>query len=110
MALPLLLAVLWALYNLDRLADQSQDLVNLGIQSAENNRLLTEHVGSLDRAARQFNVVRSDTYRDLMLQGLQTTEATLEDMRPLTASANATTFCHDCERRSPPAIVCGSCA
>ncbi len=91
MALPLLLAVLWALYNLDRLADQSQDLVNLGIESAENNRLLTEHVGSLDRAARQFAVVRSDAYRDLMLQDLQTTEATLEDMRPLTESANATT-------------------
>ncbi len=90
-ALPLLLAVLWALYNLDRLADQSQELVNLGIQSAENNRLLTEHVGSLDRAARQFNVLRSDVYRDLMLQDLQTTEATLEDMRPLTASANAMT-------------------
>ncbi len=30
-ALPLLLAVLWALFNLDRLASQSQDLVELGI-------------------------------------------------------------------------------
>lgn len=90
-ALPLLLAVLWALYNLDRLADQSQDLVNLGIQSAENNRLLTEHVGSLDRAARQFNVLRTDATRDLMLQDLRTTHATLEAMRPLTESANSAT-------------------
>lgn len=89
-ALPLLLAVLWALYNLDRLADQSQDLVNLGVQSAENNRLLAEHVVSLDRAARQYNVLGTDDARDLMLQDLETTEATLEAMRPLTERANAT--------------------
>lgn len=90
-ALPLLLAVLWALYNLDRLAEKSQDLVNLGVQAAENNRLLTEHVGSLDRAARQYNVLRTDVYRNLMLQDLSTTHTTLDAMRPLTASANATT-------------------
>jgi hypothetical protein len=39
-ALPLLFSVLWALFSLDRLAEQSERLVVTGVQAAENNRLL----------------------------------------------------------------------
>ena len=41
-ALPLLVAVIWALVSLDRLAEQSERVVFLGVASAENNRLLDE--------------------------------------------------------------------
>ena len=37
--LPLLLAVIWALVNLDRVAAQSERLVTTGVSAAENNRL-----------------------------------------------------------------------
>ena len=40
--LPLLIAVIWALVNLDRLAEQSERLVFTGVAAAENNRLLEE--------------------------------------------------------------------
>jgi two-component system sensor histidine kinase GlrK len=43
--LPLLIAVIWALVNLDRLAEQSEQLVTTGVSAAENNRLLVERVG-----------------------------------------------------------------
>ena len=56
-AVPLLVAVIWALVNLDRLAEQSERLVFTGVAAAENNRLLVEHVGSLERVARQYQVL-----------------------------------------------------
>ena len=49
-ALPLLLAVIWALVNLDRLADQSERIVFLGVASTENNRLLAEAEKLMERA------------------------------------------------------------
>ena len=52
-ALPLLVAVLWALFNLDRLATQSEELVFTGVAAAENNGLLVEQVASPERVARQ---------------------------------------------------------
>lgn len=89
-ALPLLIAVLWALFNLDRLAEQSERLVSTGMQAAENNRLLTEHVGSLERVARQYTVLRNDDSLALLRQDLDTISARLAQMRPLTEMANAT--------------------
>ena len=39
-ALPLLLAVVWVLVNLDQVAAQSERLVVTGVSAAENNRRL----------------------------------------------------------------------
>ena len=88
--LPLLFAVLWALFNLDRLAEQSEQLVFTGVAAAENNRMLTEQVGSLERAARQFQVLRNTDSLQLMSQDLDAVEAQLEEMAPLTELAGAT--------------------
>ena len=41
-ALPLLVAVVWALVSLDRLAEQSEQLVVSGVTAAENNRALAQ--------------------------------------------------------------------
>jgi len=89
-ALPLLLAVLWALFNLDRLAKQSEQLVFTGVAAAENNRLLTEQVGSLERVARQYQVLRNTDSLQLLRQDLETVEARLGEMAPLTELAGAT--------------------
>lgn len=88
-ALPLLLAVIWALFNLDRLAEQSERLVVTGVSIAEQNRLLAEQVGSLDRLARQFVALRDPDLLTLMRQDLATIEATLDGMAPLAEEANA---------------------
>jgi hypothetical protein len=36
-ALPLLVAVIWALFNLDRLAEQSEQIINMGVASRPTN-------------------------------------------------------------------------
>jgi len=88
--LPLLVAVIWALVNLDRLAEQSEQLVFTGVAAAENNRLLVEHVGSLERVARQYQVLGSADSLQLLQQDLATIHARLVEMAPLTVRANAT--------------------
>ncbi len=89
-ALPLLVAVLWGLINLDRLAVQSEQLVVTGVSSAENNRLLAEHVASMERVSRQYLVLRDPDGLILLQQDLATLEATLTKMKPLVEKANAT--------------------
>ena len=53
-ALPLLVAVIWALFNLDRLAEQSEQIITMGVESTENNRLLAEDVVQLQRSTNQY--------------------------------------------------------
>ena len=89
-AVPLLIAVLWALFNLDRLATQSEALVFTGVAAAENNRLLTERVGSLERVARQYIILRNPDSLQLLQGDLVAVEARLQNMRPLTEKANTT--------------------
>jgi len=88
--LPLLIAVIWALVNLDRLAAQSERLVFTGVKAAENNRLLVEHVGSLERVARQYQVLGSSDSLQLLRQDLATIDARLAEMAPLTEQAKST--------------------
>jgi two-component system sensor histidine kinase GlrK len=88
--LPLLIAVIWALVNLDRLAEQSEQLVTTGVSAAENNRLLVERVGSLERVARQYHVLGNPDSLQLMRQDLESVEDRLAAMAPLTAETGAT--------------------
>ena len=87
--LPLLVAVIWALVNLDRLAEQSEQLIFTGVAAAENNRLLEEHLGSLERVARQFQVLGSADSLQLLQQDLATIDAQLAEMASLTERADA---------------------
>ena len=88
-ALPLLVAVVWALINLDRLAEQSERLVFIGVTSAENNRRLAEEVVALQRSASQYEVLRNDETQRIMREDLRAIEARLEAMSLLTSQAGA---------------------
>ena len=89
-ALPLLIAVVWALVSLDRLAEQSEELIVSGVAAAENNRALAQQVGSFERLARQYLVLRTDDSLSLTRQDLASIEDTVELMLPLAKVANAT--------------------
>ena len=91
-ALPLLIAVIWALVNLDRLAEQSERLVVTGVTAAEDNRQLSQQVASLERVARQYLVLQTDDSLALMQQDLARVERTIERMWPLAEKANADSF------------------
>ena len=88
-ALPLLIAVIWALVNLDRVAEQSERLVFTGVTAAENNRRLEEQLGTLERVARQFQVLRNPETVQIMRDDLDALLNLLEDMAPLVEDANA---------------------
>jgi two-component system sensor histidine kinase GlrK len=87
--LPLLVAVIWALVNLDRLAEQSEQLVGTGVSSAENNRLLAQQVDSLERVSRQYLVLGDEDSLALLLQDLEAFEGTLDTMSAMTEQADA---------------------
>ena len=89
-ALPLLIAVIWALFSLDRVAEQSEQLVATGVSAAESSRRLTEQLSSLERVARQYQVLGTPESLQLMAQDLAALEAQLRDMAPLLQRANST--------------------
>ncbi len=88
-ALPLLVAVVWALVNLDRLAEQSEQLVTSGVTAAENNRQLVEQVASLERVSRQYQILRNEESLAFLQQDLASMQSTLENMKPLAEQADA---------------------
>ncbi|MGY8794910.1 MAG: hypothetical protein ACKVJN_07250, partial [Woeseiales bacterium] len=88
-ALPLLIAIMWALVNLDRLAEQSEQLIVTGITAAEDNRLLSEQVASLERVARQYIVLRNEDSLVLLQQDAAGLEKHIKKMAPLAEKANA---------------------
>ena len=88
-ALPLLLAVVWALVNLDRVAEQSEQLVFTGVTAAENNRRINEQLSSLERVARQYQILKNPDSLQLMTQDLRTFQNLLNDMAPLVAEVDA---------------------
>jgi two-component system sensor histidine kinase GlrK len=89
-ALPLLLAVVWALISLDGVAQQSERLVSTGVSAAENNRRLEEQLITLERVARQYQVLRNPESLQIILDDLESLEQQLAGMAPLVAEANAT--------------------
>jgi two-component system sensor histidine kinase GlrK len=89
-ALPLLIAVIWGLVNLDRVAEQSEQLVSTGVSAAESNRRINEQLSSLERAARQYQILKNPDSLQIMTQDLQTFENQLVAMAPLVGEANAT--------------------
>lgn len=88
-AAPLLLAVIWALFNLDRLAEQSEQLVMTGVTAAEQNRLLFEQLASTERVARQHAVLQSNDSRELLRSDLTGFTRRLDTMAPLVEKVGA---------------------
>jgi len=88
-ALPLVIAVIWALFSLDRLAEQSERLVITGVSAAQNNQLLAEQSGNLERVSRQYLILRNPDSLALLRQDLSRFEATLDDIGPQAESAGA---------------------
>ena len=88
-ALPLLAAIVWALFNLDRVAAQSEQLIVTGVSAADNNRRLEEQMSSLERVARQYQVLQNPDSLQLLAQDLSALESQLDAMAPLLELAGA---------------------
>lgn len=88
-ALPLLVAVIWALVNLDRLAEQSEQLVVTGVSSAANNRRVAQQIDSLERVSRTWLILRDDENQARLQQDLESLEGTLDNMSALLLQADS---------------------
>ena len=89
-ALPLLIAVIWALASLDKAAQQSEQLVSTSLSAAENNRRIIEQVSTLERHARQYELLKNADSRQLLTQDVQNFDTLLSGLDALAAEANAT--------------------
>jgi len=87
--LPLLVAVIWALVNLDRLAEQSEQLVVSGVSSAANNRQLVQQIDSLERVSRTYLILRDAENLARLQQDLNSLEQTIGNMAVLSEQADA---------------------
>lgn len=71
-ALPLLIALGFAAVYMDRMANQSQQAVYQAAQATKNSRMLVELVTTMERTARQYQVLGDkplfETYRDTHAQ------------------------------------------
>lgn len=89
-ALPLLIAVIWALVNLDEVLEQSEQLVFTGVEAAENTRRMNEKLSSLERLARHYQLLQNPPALQLMTQDLETFELLITGIQPLVAEIDAT--------------------
>jgi len=94
-ALPLLVAVIWALVSLDRVAKQSEQLMITGVSAAESNRRLEQQLNSLERVARQYQVLRNPDSLQILSQDLEALEARLIEVTPLAERAQAQALAAD---------------
>ncbi len=82
-AIPLLIAVIWALVSLDRVAKQSEQLMITGVSAAASTRRLEQQLSALERVARQYEVLQSADSLQILAQDLDALESQLDDMAPL---------------------------
>jgi two-component system sensor histidine kinase GlrK len=79
---PLFATVLTAAYAVNRLGDQSEQLVYQAVLATQNSRILTEQLVGMERAARQYQVVGDESlfsvYRDSHNQFVSTIDGLME--------------------------------
>lgn len=60
-ALPLIFALIYSAYHVERLADMSQSTVYRAVKATQNTRILLEQLTAMERAARQYRVLSDRT-------------------------------------------------
>jgi len=87
--IPLMVAVVWALVQLERYADESESLVLESVTATQNTRLLLERLRELERLARLYQVQQTEDYLDLMTQDAARFASGLAALTPLAERAGA---------------------
>jgi len=79
-ALPLIVAVINAAVQIRRLAEQSEVLVEQGVQAARYNQILFEHIASMDRSARLYQVIGNTELLEVYRENHERLQGTLADL------------------------------
>ena len=89
-ALPLLLAVINASLQMHRLAKESEELVRVGVQGTQNYRLLSEHLTSMERNARLYQVLGDREHLLLYQESEARFRTALDELEPLSREYGVT--------------------
>lgn len=76
-ALPLIFALIYSAFHVERLADKSQSTVYRAVKATQNTRILLEQLTEMERAARQYNVLSDSTLLQSYAEKHQTFQHTL---------------------------------
>ena len=77
-ALPLIFAMIYGAYHVERLADKSQSTVYQAVKATQNIRILLEQLTTMERAARQYNVLNDASLLQSYSEKHQSFQKTLE--------------------------------
>ncbi len=61
-ALPLIFALIYSAFHVERLADKSQVTVYTAVQATQNTRMLLEQLTGMERSARQYHVLKDPAF------------------------------------------------
>jgi len=61
-ALPLIFALIYSAFHVQRLADRSQVTVYTAVQATQNTRMLLEQLTGMERSARQYHVLKDPAF------------------------------------------------
>ena len=61
-ALPLIFALIYSAFHVERLADKSQVTVYTAVQATQNTRMLLEQLTGMERSARQYHVLKDTAF------------------------------------------------
>ncbi len=78
-AAPLLVAIVNAAVQMNRLSNSSKQLVMHGVEGSRNNQRLTEEIGALERSARLYQIIGSADLLDVYARNEQRLVATVHD-------------------------------
>jgi two-component system sensor histidine kinase GlrK len=77
-ALPLIFALIYSAYHVERLADKSQSTVYRAVKATQNTRILLEQLTAMERAVRQYHVLNDSTLLQSYAEKHQTFQRTVE--------------------------------
>ncbi|MFQ5598098.1 MAG: ATP-binding protein [Nitrospiria bacterium] len=82
-ALPLIFSLVYAVINVDRLVDQGRQALFQAVQATKGSVMLTEHITSMERNARQFQILGDETFLQLYKKTHQALQETVKEMAQL---------------------------
>ena len=84
-ALPLIFALIYSAFHVERLADKSQVTVYTAVQATQNTRMLLEQLTGMERSARQYHVLKDPAFLHSYEEKHQAFQKTLGILTGLTA-------------------------
>ena len=97
--LPLTIALIWALLQLDRFSSRSESLIVDGIEATQNSRLLQERLRIMERLARQYQVSEDAELRGVLRADAETIATVSRELRGQTALPDARQRVNDIETK-----------